>query len=222
MAVPPDPPQQFRTRVKVATSALGDLTGGDPQTNLKKLAAKLMEQNEGICAFGGIEAVFIKRTDGLWEENHAVFFGAGSWTNSGFGKYMGSHRETNPPVAACGTPKPPPAWKIREPKRHGGRPGAPKFDTVGWVKGYDYCTAVGFVNRGSCPVRLEPVPGGPWQDRVACELETFGVPVWLSDGRIEETANKNPWQRHVIGGTWVQVCTGPGIVPKVCSPVKEI
>jgi hypothetical protein len=212
-----DPAQQFRTRVKVATSSLGDLTGGDPQTNLKILAAKIMELNPELCAFGGIEALFIKRTDGLWEENHAVHFGTGGWTGSGFGKYKGSHRETGEPTA-CGAPTPPPASELGV-KRFGGRPGFPKFDARGLVYGRAYCDSVGFVNRNSCPVRLEPVPGGPWQDRVACERVVFGTPTWKSDGEIHPVANGNPWMRHVRNGTWVQVCTGPEVVEQVCSAV---
>jgi hypothetical protein len=216
-AVSPDPPQQFRTRVKVATSALGDVTGGDPQANLKLLAAKLMELNDGLCAFGGIEAVFILRTDGLWEENHAVHFGTGGWTGSGFGKYIGSHRDKDAPQA-CGAPTPPPASEIHV-KRFGGRPNAPKFDAVGRVKGLEYCTTVGFTNRQKCPVRPEPCdrPECVWKDRAECELLVFGTPAWRSDGTVHETANKNPWQRHVTDGTWVQVCTGPEIVEQVCS-----
>jgi hypothetical protein len=131
---------------------------------------------------------------------------------------MGVHRDQSVPVAGCGAPTPPPAFELGV-KRFGGRPGFPKFDARGLVKGYDYCVSVGFRNRGSCPVRLEPVPGGPWQDRVACELLTFGTPVWKSDGEIHPVANGNPWMRHITEGTWVQVCTGPEILEQVCSKV---
>ena len=83
--------------------------------------------------------------------------------------------------------------------------------------GRSYCDSVGFRNRNSCPPRLEPVPGGPWQDRVACELVTFGTPIWKSDGIVYPVANGNPWMRHVRRGTWVQICTGPEILEQVCS-----
>jgi hypothetical protein len=228
VAVQPDPDPQFRTRVKVATSSLGDLSGTGTQEemhklsskNLKILAAKIMELNPELCAFGGVEALFIKRSDGLWGEYHAVYFGKGSWTDNGFGSYKGSHRDKGAPVPseACGPPTPPPASELGV-KRFGGRPGFPKFDARGLVKDYEYCKSVGFKRRGSCPVRLEPVPGGPWQDRVACEKLIFGTPVWKSDGEIHPVANGNPWMRHVTDGTWVQVCTGPEIVVQVCSAV---
>ena len=104
--VPPPPPgcvnepnliattcfsEQFRKEVKKATDTLGDLTGGDPQKNLGKVAEQLRVQMPGRCVIAGIEAVFIVRDDGKYEENHTVFFGNGGWTNSGYGKYIGCH-----------------------------------------------------------------------------------------------------------------------------------
>ena len=193
---------------------MGDLSGNPPQENLYKLAVELTKRNEGICIIVGVEALFIKRTDGRWDEYHAVYFGDGGWTDNGFGKYIGCHKTDD--VATCGEPTPPPANEIHV-KRFGGRPGYPKFESVGRVKGYEYCTSVGFTNRTQCPVRPEPCEGCPWQDRVACEKLIFGTPTWKSDGEIHETENKNPWMRHITDGSWVQVCTGPEIEVEVCS-----
>jgi hypothetical protein len=192
--VDPTPRQEYRAEVKKATTALGDLRGQPPQQNLKKLAAKLRE--EGLCAIGGIEAVFILRSDGLAEENHAVYFGDGGWTGNGFGKYIGSH--SGVPEVQCGLPDPlgrPGEFKLK--KHHN------YWDSTYLVyRDYNYCVAAGFVNRGSCPVRLE----GNYQ-RKACEKRVGAGEnqLWWCDGQPTES-RENPAQAKCHGH--VRTCTG--------------
>lgn len=212
----------FHDAILEATQTLGDrrVPKCTPAQNLDAVAAQLKLQLPEHRIIRGIEAVFIERSpDGLWDEYHVVAFGDGGWTAAGRGKFIGTHR-LDSPASVCGPPTPPPAYKIKV-KRFGGRPNAPKFDAVGLVTGAEYCASVDMGDRVNCPVRLEPVPGGPWQDRVACEALVFGTPVWKSDGTIEPVDSGNPWMRHVIGGTWIQVCTGPSITPEVCSEIKR-
>jgi len=91
----------LKSKVKQATTELGDPTGKPVDDTLEALAAKL--RSYGFCAIAGIEAVFAKASDGLIEEYHAVFFGTGGWADSGNGKYMGVHRlkSTEPSPDAC-------------------------------------------------------------------------------------------------------------------------
>jgi hypothetical protein len=219
---PVDPsvrPAQMWEAHNSAKIVVGDRRGKDPVETLRLLAQAL--RDAGHCADGpwgkqqgAGDAVAIKAPDGLYEEYHSVGFTDGGYTSRPY-KAAWPWRGEPPPPAQCGPPLPPPASEIIV-KKHGGTPKAPKFDGTGLVKDFDYCSSVGFVGRGSCPVRPEcGDPPCPFMDREACELLTFGVPDWRSDGQIVETGN--PWQRKVKAGTWVQVCTGPGIVPEVCS-----
>jgi hypothetical protein len=202
--------QVFRTRVKVATTTLGDLTGNDPQENLKTLAAKLIEQNEGLCAFGGIEAVFILRNDGRWEENHTVFFGDGGWTNSGFGKYVGCHVNTAPPPVdpppvdpppgdgVCTDPDPTGLQSEFKMKEHG-----QLWDSTYRVKSFEYCTEAGFTNRTWCPLRNEGDP-----ERPPCEAKHIGAQQWWCDGQSIEPKEGNRAQAACHGH--VKTCTEDG------------
>jgi hypothetical protein len=211
-------PRNTRDQLQAAKIAVGDRTGKDPLETLALLAKSV--RDAGGCAIGPWrDEIAIQREsadDQLHVDGwHAVSFGDGGYTANPKGdawRYAGFTR--------CGEPIPPPANEIIV-KHHGGTPNAPKFDSTGLVKDFDYCTSVGFVNRGSCPVRPECPPREPcpFPDRAACELLTFGVPVWKSNGNVEKF-NDNPWQRRVRNGTWVQVCTGPTITPEVCSAKK--
>ena len=198
----------FRTRIKVATTTLGDLTGNDPQENLKTLAATLIEQNEGMCAFGGIEAVFILRNDGRWEENHTVFFGDGGWTNNGFGKYKGCHENTEfppeaPPVeplpsGECVNPDPTGFDAEFNLKKHN-----QLWDSTYRVVGRAYCDEIpSFVGRNRCPLREEGDP-----EREVCERQEIDVQAWWCNGQpIESEANPAQARCH---GT-VRTCTESG------------
>lgn len=190
--------QEYRRKIKAATTALGDVRGKPPQENLEALAAAL--RDEGLCAIGGREAVFILRSDGLAEENHAVFFGDGGWTGNGFGKFMGCHSGV-PPVQ-CGKPDPlglPAEFSLNKHNRD--------WDATYRVyKEHDYCEAAGFVNRMTCPVR----PEGNYQ-REACERRVIGEQKWWCDGEPIESA-ENPAQARCFGQ--VKTCTEDG---RVCA-----
>jgi len=174
--------QEFAGEVKLATDTLGDLTGNDPKANLDALAEQLRLQMPGRCVISGIEAIFIVRDDGKYEENHAVFFGNGGWTNNGFGKYIGCHANvtpgepppTQPPPTdgVCVDPDPTGLPAEFNMKHHN-----QDWDTTYRVKGYDYCTAAGFTNRGTCPLRNEGDP-----EREECEEKHIGVQQWWCDG----------------------------------------
>jgi hypothetical protein len=186
---------EYRREVKAATDALGDLTGKPPQENLEALAAKLAE--EGLCVIAGHEAVFILRSDGLAEENHAVFFGDGGWTGSGFGKFIGCH--SGVPEVVCGEPDPlglPGQFNLKRHHRW--------WDSTYLVhREYEYCVAAGFVQRASCPVRKE----GNYQRR-ACERRVIGDQQWWCDGEPIEPRPENPAQAECVGQ--VKTCTEDG------------
>lgn len=203
--------QMFRGKVKMATAALGDLTGNDWRENLKKVAAKLIEQNEGMCAFGGIEAVFIRRNDGRWEENHTVFSGDGGWTNSGFGIYKGCHEDTDPPEPpggeGCVDPDPRGLPARFDCHRVGN---GNKIDCTYKVTVREYCDAVCspiepdvcFTGRHKCPMRFEGDP-----ERHVCYEEVVAVQQWWCNGQpIEST--ENPAQAICSGPA--RTCTGDG------------
>ncbi len=210
--------QTFRANVKAATLTLGDLTGNHPQENLKTLAATLIEQNEGMCAFGGIEAVFILRNDGRWEENHAVFFGDGGWTNNGFGVYKGCHEDTDPTEP----PEPPdPGPVVCADPNPRGRPARFNMKRVGNLNKIEtnyqiseraYCLEtcspiepdVCF-ERDNCPVRFEGDP-----ERVPCERDpdVIGVQKWWCDGTPIEPSNETGSQAICSGQA--KTCTEDG------------
>jgi len=108
LVVAPCSGEQFGSAVLAATTKLGRL-GTDCVANNLALAAEL-RASTGRCTIGGIEAIFIERPDGLAEERHTCFFGKGTWTNSGRGKFMGCHRINAgplPPTPPVVTPPPP-------------------------------------------------------------------------------------------------------------------
>ena len=195
-------PAQLQGKVAAAIASLPDPVGIAPAITLEKLAAKLREG--GLCAFAGIEAVFVRRVDGRFEEYHAVYFGNGGWTDSGNGKYIGLHRlKTDPIVDGCGAPAPPPFVRI-DGKVHNAF--CANIDTTGKVSGRTYCESVGFLGRDDCPVRQEGAA-----DRVACEARLRGYKplVWsggpgmtVSPCAVEGNCvcgpdsyvNSNPWQ----------------------------
>ncbi len=201
----------FRAQIKAATTALGDLTGNDPNANLDALAAQLRKQMPGRCVISGVEAAFIRRDDGKYEENHAVFFGDGGWTGNGSGKFMGCHRDTSV-SDTCGPPLPPPLHSFNGPKAH-----HRWYDSTAIVRGdtdpaspfYRYCSTWWTDNRLSCPPRPEGHP-----ERDACiALIVGGERLWRSDGEIVP----HPTNSAMAGCaecTWIEVCDASG---SVCS-----
>lgn len=230
--VPPDPPtgecmdedelttpkacsEEMRNVVKNATDALGPL-GPDCTVNLKALAAKIRQQT-GKCALGGIEAVFIRRDDGLAEENHACFFGNGQWINGGYGKFVGCHTGAGttpppdpPPTGGCSAPLPPKVWtaetlpdgwgqdEIGKPRwLIGCSPHNRVIDCTPNVapRACDYCDSIGMGTTGDgqlrcgCPVRNEckPTEQTPPQN-FKCE-ERMACEQYLSGGTTLEARN---------------------------------
>jgi hypothetical protein len=172
----PTPGADFQDQVKAATDTLGDLRGRPPQENLAKLAEQLRVQMPNRCLIDGIEAVFIHRDDGSYEENHSVFFGNGGWTNSGRGAFIGCHEDTGnptePPGGECVDPDPTGLETRFKGKKH-----HQDIDTVYQVKSFDYCTEAGFTARTWCPLRNEGDP-----DREVCEEQEIGEQQWWCDG----------------------------------------
>ena len=200
----------FNATVKQGTDALGDLTGGDPQENLKKLAAQIKLQTGRECIFGGIEALFLLRPDGKYEENHAVFFGNGGWTGNGFGKFIGCHDvegapPVEPPTEACPAPHPDLThmkFKKDEKGNH--------LDTT-WVtvNQEPFCREIGMspdgngTLRAGCPVR----PEGN-EERGPCEAELCDQK-WECNGQPVDGWKGNPAQTNCVGHykTW---CSAAG------------
>ena len=218
--------EQFGGAVVAATTKLGRL-GPDCKANLKALAAEL-KRTTGKCTIGGIEAVFIvPRSDGLVEENHACFFGNGSWTNSGRGKFMGCHRisTTTPPpptpTDGCTSPLPPKVARWNMQFRNRWWDVTPLFyngEARGWgeriVTGY--CNSVGFA-RQFCPARLDCEEGKDnlkcWERR-ACEGRGIGnledaVPLFRCQNGQPEINPLQPFQARCAPG-WIEVCATDG------------
>ena len=173
-----------------------------PQASIASVAAKL--NSGGFCATAGIEAVFVMRGDGKFEEYHVVAFGAPyGWTNSGKGKYMGCHYDKTRVAGVCGSPQPT------------SNPAHLKINVKGYGHYYDgtlvtineceYCrvTGMGWMSPGqarcTCPMR-----GDGNVERTVCE----GVPVWETDppGVKIVCNNGNPWQCAPSSAAKARIC----------------
>jgi hypothetical protein len=177
--------QKFRLQTKTATNTLGDRCGTFWKLNIEALAEELRVQMPERCVIAGIEAIFIQRDDGKYEERHAVFSANGCWTNSGFGKYIGCHLVVGgtPPPTQPPPTQPPPSGVCLDPNPRG-LPA--RFDcqrvgnlnkitcTYKITEGRSYCDQVCspiepdvcYTGRNACPVRIEGDP-----ERVPCERE---------------------------------------------------
>lgn len=205
---------QHSEDVKAATTQLGDRTGRPPRESLDLLAVTIRAQT-GRCVVSGIEAVFIARDDGLYEENHAVFFGDGSWTNSGWGRFIGCHRAVWDHRDVC--PDPGPNLDSMKFTLHDtGNYWDSTFITVGQPEfcasigyccmpgtGGNVCGAPGCIARGGCPVWPDGHP-----NRAACEKELIGAQQWWCDGQPIDYYNRNPAQAQCNGH--VKTCTQDG------------
>ena len=197
----------YNAAVKQATIALGDLTGNPPQENLKVLAAEITEQTGRKCIFAGVEAIFLLRPDGKYEENHAVYFGDGGWTGNGFGKFIGCHNAANPspPPTVCTDPDPRGLRAEFVLKKH-----HQDWDSTYKIRNREYCHSVCsplepdvcFI-RDACPVRFEGDP-----EREVCEEVMIGDQKWWCDGQPIES-NENPAQARCHGH--VKTCTEDGV-----------
>ena len=224
----------FHSEVKAATAALGDLTGLNPNDNLDTLAAQLRTQLPGRCILSGIEALFILRDDGLYEENHAVFFENGSWTNSGRGKFKYCHRNTgSTPEQKCAPPLPGTRRRmlLHCPKDDPRRKWCDHTPSDGDLA---RCQAIGLGcmpgtggdNRRRCVPRNDCPPQTEGHAlREACESEFYGWPsgqadpTWSSDGRIvmkkRPDGTLNRAMAYTPNGTWIKVCARDGTCGKV-------
>ena len=204
----------YNATVKQATDALGDLTGGHPQENLKLLASKVKEQSGRECVFGGQEALFLLRPDGLYEENHAVFFRDGSWTGNGFGKFKHCHSvegSVPPPSESCGPPHP----NLAKMKFNHTDKGNHVDTTWTTVNQCAYCAEINMgcmpgtgvypdcTHRCGCPVRPEG-----HVERQPCEAELCDQK-WTCNGVPVEGWKGNPAQTN-CQGHWVTWCSAEG------------
>jgi len=218
--------EEFRDQVKAATDALGDLCGTFWKDNLDSLAAQLRDQMPGRCVISGVEAIFIERDDGKYEENHAVFSKNGCWTNSGYGRYIGCHvdvtpgpepPEPTPPPGECPEPHPDTTRMKFQKKENGNH-----LDTTWITKGQPaYCAEIGYccmpntgtppntcgsegcIPRGGCPVRGDGDPIRP-----ACEADLCDQK-WECNGEPWPPYKGNPAQTNCRGHykTW---CSADG------------
>lgn len=173
-----------------------------PQASIKAVADKL--NGGGYCATAGIEAVFVMRGDGRFEEYHVVAFGPPyGWTNSGNGKYIGCHRDSTRVEGVCGDPQPP---TNPDHLRISVKPYGKFYDgTLVTKNECEYCrlTGMGWMSPGvprcTCPMR-----GDGNVERTACE----GVPTWETDPPgIEIVCNHgNPWQCTSVSAAKIRIC----------------
>lgn len=211
--------EEFGDEVLAATTKLGRL-GPDCTENNTALAAQMRTDTPGLCVVVGVEAIFIRRSDGRVEENHSCFFGNGSWTNSGRGKFIGCHTDGGPPpVTGCTAPLPDKdPSKLRIALHCAGAWCDGTLQTQGTCS---YCAQIGMGEIGGtmrcgCPMRSE-CPGFKCEERSACEAYV-GTPVWETKpaGRPVELRQDNPWVARCDGCTEMRVCI-PGVV---CSEWK--
>ena len=226
--------EQFGPATLAATTKLGPL-GSDCGANNKALAVEL-KRATGKCVIGGIEAVFIvPRSDGLIEERHTCYYGDGSWTNSGRGKFKGCHRISTsplpptPPVVTppptqtpgCSSPLTPKVAKWNLQFRNRWWDVTPLFyngNTATWTGTpvVGYCNAVGFA-RQFCPARLDCEEGKDnfkCKERLACEGYGIGnkanaVPLFRCENGQPEINPIQPFQARCAPG-WIEVCATDG------------
>lgn len=195
-------PPDYHGEVFKATTYLGPMPGSTPSEKLDAVAEQLRKQL-GQCVIRGIEAVFIIRDDGLWEENHTVSFGNAGWTNSGRGKYIGSHSSGPVPTGLLPDPR---KWdehaKYNLTKHNG------KWDrTLLLTRVLPYCEAIGMgvfngLPRASCPVRPEGHKHREWWERevYGSYWECNGIPLEPCGAtRNPNCVTNNPAQAHCIG-----------------------
>ncbi len=212
---------EFSKLVLRATKELGPNPGAATEStveaqakkNLQLLADKL--GSWGWCAIAGQEAVFILRSDGLVEENHAVYFGDAGWTNNGMGKFIGCHK-TSERIFGDMCPAPLPSLEKGKRKINARRFGRWVDATIITVMTCDYCYAIGSgcygpdppcsPKRCGCPMRMD---GNPY--RVPCELYAAGGgdPDVETDPPGKEVVlhDGNPWQVNCVGCQRLRFCT---------------
>ena len=203
--------------LNAAKAAVGDVCGKPPDESLVRLTAQLTAQGE--CAIKDEDRVFIRRTDGNADEQHAVAYTDGCWAGNAY-RYTFS-----PGGGACVNPSAPPVSEFSA-KWNGQWYDATPLRTAD----HPYCESIGMgtmggpggTPRASCPIRNEcpDTPGyeGKCEARVPCERASMdGFATWKGDGQVEvNTANANRLQARCPSCTWLKVCNADG---STCSSV---
>jgi hypothetical protein len=132
-----------------------------------------------------------------------------------------------PAGSGCGAPYPPEINRMNC-KVHLLAPEAYTLDSTALVDGLEYCTSVGFIDRNTCPVRLEDSPERrpceEWRVGRAEDTGRFG-PTWTVNGKYctgkESGCANHPENQYALlvytSGTY-RVCAQTG---KCCEVVVE-
>ena len=201
--------------LNAAKAAVGDVCGKPPDESLQRLAVQLNAQ--GSCAVKDEDRVFIKRTDGNIDEQRAVAYTDGCWTNK---PYLNTFSGGG--GGGCSNPVAAPVSEFASHWNGSWYDGTPLR-----TSDCAYCTSIGMgeINgtpRCSCPIRNEcpDTPGyeGKCEQRVACERVAMGgLATWQGDGTVEvNMSNENHLQARCSNCTWLKVCNTDG---SVCSGV---
>jgi hypothetical protein len=204
--------------LNAAKAAVGDVCGRPPDESLNRLAVQLNAQGE--CAVKDEDRVFIQRTDGNVDEQHAVAYTDGCWKSNAY-----LHTFANGSGAGgCSNPAAVPVSEFSS-RWNGQWYDATPLSTADC----GYCASIGMgtiggVTRCSCPIRNEcpDTPGyeGKCEVRAACERVSMGgFATWKGDGDVEVNyANENHLQARCPSCTWLKVCNADGTV---CSSVPS-
>jgi hypothetical protein len=170
----------------------------DKQAYLNGVVANLAAA--GYCAErdpddGNYERILVKNENGF-SENYDILAGSGHIRRGGYfetctpANFPVDRGDLPPAGSGCGYPYPPPVVQMNC-KLHLYGPDYYTLDSTALVGNLEYCTAVGFVDRDLCPVRLETSP-----ERVPCETWRVGL--------AKDTGRPGPTWTHNGG-----YCTGP-------------
>jgi hypothetical protein len=208
-----------REAVSQAKAELGPMTGAGHDAMLVALAQKL--RDDSWCAAKASDAVMLmsKTNKNVGYEFHAVNYTDDTWS---------TQDKMNPKIQwtylgqvaavenSCPNPLPDRdklQWKLNA-------SGQWWDATPTQQSACDYCASIGMgtiggVQRCGCPARNEcpDTPGyeGMCQSRVPCEqyLIEAKAPVFTTDGILKIDPNSE-WRARQTGGTYLQVCNGPG------------
>jgi hypothetical protein len=202
---------EMRDAVNAAKGKVGERCGTDHSGSLATL--DLLGQQlraDGFCAGRMTDSVFIKRSDGRWEEYHAVSFATGCWSQDPAQNPKNTWTYSGSSASACPDPQPPDleSWVV---KIHNQGPNWTVVDATPFVKDTVYCNAFGFPGP-RCLVRPEDDP-----NRGSCELIAVGIPTWTGPG---EVVPGNPYQYRVRRGTsgTATVCGKGGVCESISVP----
>ena len=213
----PQVPSTTKAEMDAAKAAVGDVCGQAPPFSLERLAAQLRSQ--GSCADKMSDSIMIKRTDGLYEEQHAVAYTDGCWSQN---PYKNTWRYSGSTAGQCSNPVAPDVSEFSCAFRSGWWDCTPLV-----TRNYPYCESIGMgemggLPRAACPIRNEcpDTAGyeGKCEQKIPCENAAMGgYATWQGDGVIEVNyANANHLQAKCPSCTTLRVCNAAGTV---CSNV---